>query len=133
MFGWLKKSKTEPSIGDVIAVYATLVEKHGTAILDTSMLPLPKARMKEILKAAYKQTTDAGMRGHLGVGYMFLGNFQDGVGPKPISADLPSGTSKQEMEETVRILERWKPWNDKAMAESGTLLSEWQTFEAAHK
>jgi len=57
MFKWFKSSNpkkphdlTVAEIGDILANYAELIEKHPTAFMDESWLPVPKDEMRRVLR-----------------------------------------------------------------------------------
>ena len=54
MLEWIKKTfggEQPKTLGDVFEAYGALLERYPTAILDSSMLPMSKAKMKVLLKA----------------------------------------------------------------------------------
>ena len=121
---------------------ATLMEPYPSAILDTTMLPLPKTEMKAALKLAWLQTESAKWREWLELGYVLLADFQDGVGATPIQPlDLPdlkpellkdwllSNAGRASME----AFKRWQQWQDLAAKESDFLLAELKQWKAAQK
>ena len=66
-----------------------LMQRHPSAICDTTMLPLPKPAMKLALKRAWLLAKDEKTRRAVGVAYVGLADFQDGVGDKPIASMPP--------------------------------------------
>jgi hypothetical protein len=70
---------------EVIENYQEMLLKYPVAILDVSMLPVPKAKMKVLLKGMYAKQTKPEFQKYFEQAYMFLSQFQEGVGPKPIS------------------------------------------------
>jgi hypothetical protein len=121
---------------------ATLMEAYPSAILDTTMLPLPKTEMKAALKLAWLQTESAKWRKWLELGYVLLGDFQDDVGPNPIQpVDLPdlkpellkdwllSNAGRASME----AFKKWQQWQDLAAKESDFLLAELKQWKATQK
>ena len=127
---------------DAIRKLGALMETYPSAILDTTMLPMPKAEMKIALKQAWLQTKDAQWRNWLEVGYMTLANFQDGVGRAPCqTVYLPdikpellknwfqSGAGKT----TMAALDNFARWQVLAAKESEFLLAELNQWKAAQR
>jgi hypothetical protein len=130
MFDWLKRVFTkEQAVGDAIELYGTLLEKYPSAILDISMLPASKSKMKLLLKALYVEASDATLANAIEVAFISLSNFQDGVGSVPIDAALRGGTSKADMAADIRKMDKWLPWSKLASAESEILMAEWDRFK----
>jgi hypothetical protein len=63
------------------------MEKYPLHVLDVSLLPMPKRQLKAVLKEFWRAASPR-QRLALEVGYVSLANFQDRVGPKPISLAL---------------------------------------------
>ena len=76
-----KKKKT---IEEVITAYTTLLKQSPVAVIDVSMLPIPKKQMKVLLKSLYAKATTPELKDHIEASFMFLSAFQEGVGPRPI-------------------------------------------------
>jgi hypothetical protein len=113
MFEWFKKKQT---VEDVVHAYGVLLEKYPLAILDVSMLPAPKTKMKALLKTLYAKTDDEARANQIEIAFIFLSNFQDGVGPIPIE------NSTQDMKKW----DKWLPWEKLSFAEMEILLDEWK-------
>lgn len=110
-------SKEQPhSVGDVMEAYGKLLEKHPTSINDASLLPLPKSKMKALLKALYAQASGTEQKSLLEIGFMFLSNFQDGVGAVPIDG-------------RGALHDKWLVWQEASNAEAEILLAEWKRFK----
>lgn len=127
-----RKRAPQLTLHDVISRYGALLEKYPIAIVDTSMLPLPKKHMKVVLKGAFARESDPDKAKALETGFMLLCNFQEGVGAVPISGELPkpSDDVRADAAATVTILDRWMPWQKLAVAEADILLAEWRRFKA---
>lgn len=125
------KRSRELTVTDVVSSYGELLEKYPSSILDTTMLPVPKAKMKALLKGLYAKASSPQEANAFETGFVLLANFQDGVGAAPINGELPKGTpTKASMEADMAILNRWMPWQEKAAAEMDLLLAEWKRFKA---
>jgi hypothetical protein len=142
--GHLTNNTTSPqSAEDAIRKLAALMETYPSAILDTTMLPLPKAEMKTALKQAWLRIESAKWRNWLEVGYIILSNFQDGVGPRPCQQPVfPPNKDPELLRDWLRsdagkanmaALEIWQRWNDLAIKESDFLLSELNQWKAAQR
>ena len=133
MFNWFKSTPKTPSAGEIIENYGLLLERYPLAVMDVSMLPVPKKDMKAVLKGLYLIEKDPERRSHLEVGYHLLSNFQEGVGPEPIDGRVDSATSsassKEEICKVGEKLERWLPWSKLSVAEGEILRAEWQRFK----
>ncbi|MGP0060455.1 MAG: hypothetical protein ACLPID_14315 [Beijerinckiaceae bacterium] len=132
MIGWLKKSfagEQSKTVNDVMLAYGELLEKYPSSILDISMLPIPKAKMKVLLKGMYARARNVEQQNLCEAGFMFLSNFQDGVGAKPIDGRLLQGDAKANLEANMAIMDKWMPWNELSMAEMKILLAEWKRFK----
>lgn len=130
MFDWLKSIfMRKQTAGDVIGAYGALLENYPSAILDISMLPASKTKMKVLLKALHAETTDAKFANHIEVAFMSLSNFQDGVGSVPIDRTLGAGTSKADMAADMKKLDKWLPWSKLSVAEMEILIAEWKRYK----
>ena len=95
MFDWLKGAfAKKQTVNDTVEAYGKLLEEHPLSILDVSMLPLPKAEMKILLKALYAKTSNPQLAGHIETGFMSLSKFQQGVGA-PVGAFQRLGTGSK--------------------------------------
>jgi hypothetical protein len=129
MLDWLKRVfAKKQTIGDAIGAYGALLEKYPSAIIDVSMLPTSKPKLKGLLKALYADTTDAEFANHIEVAFMSLSKFQYGVGSIPIDCTLGAGTSRADMAADSEKLEKWLPWAKLSSAEAEILLAEWDRF-----
>jgi hypothetical protein len=133
MLGWLKrpfgdqKPAAPKTWQEIMLAYRALIEKHPTEIMDVAMLPIPKDRMKMLLKALYAKATTAELQSTIEVCFKLLSLFQEGVGATPINAwvsqngGLPSQAG-------IANLENWMAWNKVCTAEADALRDEWKRF-----
>ena len=134
MLGWLRKTlgaQQPKKIGDVFDAYGQILEHYPGAILDASMLPLPKTEMKALLKTVYARASDLAERNIYANAFIFLSHFQNGVGQKPVSAPASVGNIeyiKDKFDAKMEILDRWIILNNLAAAESAVLQDEWKRF-----
>ena len=132
MIVWLKNifsGERQKTVSDVISAYGELLEKYPGSVLDVSMLPMPKVKMKILLKALYAKAKNAEQENIFETGFMFLSKFQDGVGATPIDGKLSDGSVMENLKTDVAIMDKWMPWQKLSMAETGILLAEWQCFK----
>ena len=123
------KQPPETTVASAMETYRLLLVEHPVAILDTAMLPIPKTQMKVLLKSLYAKVPTAELRNHIEQGYMFLSNFQDGVGRVPIDGGIKfSGAVPTQAE--IAQLEKWSAWQKVALAEMDVLSAEWARFKA---
>jgi hypothetical protein len=125
---------------DAIQKLRAFMETYPSAILDTTMLPFPKADMKKVLKQAWHQTNDAQLRNLLEVDWMMLANFQDGVGHPPCQAvhlpDIKPESLKKWFQSdvgktTMAAFDNFARWQSVAAKESDFLLAELNQWKAA--
>ena len=77
------KSANGTDFTAVVQAYGRLLETDAPVdgtVADTNKLPYPKQKVKEALLAALLTTPDERMREQLKVGYIYLADWQDGVG-----------------------------------------------------
>lgn len=108
-----KAKKGEPPAGELspwepLPRLRDLMRRHPLAICDTTMLPLPKPEMKNALKIAWELATDDPQRAEIEAGFLYLSQFQDGIGAQPIEGDFPA-TPDPVM--TANLVNRWIPWS----------------------
>lgn len=107
MFGWFKNSSplTTKAL-DAIGHLSELTENYPLHVLDISLLPMPKQQLKAALKEFWRASSRP-QRLAFEVGYVSLANFQDGVGPKPISlkSDATIAWMKRTSEERTALFE----------------------------
>jgi hypothetical protein len=115
------------TVDEAISAYGSLIEKYPTAILDVAMLPVPKNKMKVLLKAIYAEATTVELQNSIEVGFTMLGHFQEGVGRTPIDV-APLG--KNATQADIAELEKWSLWHKLATNEVKALLAEWKRFLA---
>ena len=132
MLDWLKKAlggEKPKTVWDVMDAYGALLETYPIAILDISMLPLPKTQMKVLMKGLYAQARTPDAMNTIEVGFMFLSKFQDGVGAAPIDGRWTAGGSKADLSSNMLALEKWMAWEKLSLAESEILMAEWKRFK----
>jgi hypothetical protein len=112
-----------------MSTYGGLFEKYPLSIVDVSMLPLPKTKMKVFLKGLYAKAQTPEHQRLVENGFFFLSQFQDGVGPKPIDGTLIKGEVMQNLDANVEIIDRWTPWQKLSLAELDILAAEWKRFK----
>jgi len=128
VFKWLRKKK-EKTVLDVIGEYGAVLEKYSTGILDISMLPLPKSQMKQVLNGLYAKEKRTDFQKYLENGFLYLSQFQEGVGDKPIDAKLSDGDVKENLHADLAKLERHSLWLKLQLAEMDVLSVEWKQFK----
>ena len=106
----------------IVAAYGKLLEKHPLGILDSKLLPLPKPRMKSMLKLAYRRARTEGERRRIEQLYIGLSSFQSGIGDIPIDPDKP-GSARHLQAAAHRSLMR------QIAEESRALLEEFKAFK----
>ena len=125
MFRWFKKpSSSTPDLEAIVHALGALMDKYPTQVLDTSMLPLPKTEMKAAIKEAWL-ASDLPTRKILEAGYVFLAQFQDGVGDRPIDSAIRPGMSPREV---LAVLKPAQEWNKRCASEGDILLAEVRAF-----
>jgi hypothetical protein len=127
---WKGLFAKKQTVGEVLEAYGDLLVKYPLSIVDVSMLPLPKTKMKVVLKSLYAKAKTKDQETLLENGFFFLSNFQDGVGSVPIDGALLKGDPMKNLDANQAILEKWMPWQKLALAELDILSSEWNRFKA---
>jgi hypothetical protein len=142
MFGWLKRKRRRRSIGALRAGWIArnafettlklreLIERHPTAILDVSHLPLPKPTMKLALKITWKRARSDKLRAFAESAYLHLSHFQDGLGERVVDGALPEDGDP---ERACEILGAWVPWAARVGRESAALAAEFDAFKRGHR
>jgi hypothetical protein len=120
MFDWFKKPPQTPNalatanVPDILEKYGALMEKHPTAYIDETWLPVPKARMRLVFKSAWKMAPDATLRNHIELAWTFLSHFQPGIGETPVD-----GTPRHDLSsENMANFDRWIELSKIGLAES---------------
>ena len=135
MLGWFKGKSAKPAeltkdaIADILGKYGKLLERHPTAFMDESWLPLPKDQMPLVFKAAWKMAPNEQLRNYIEIGWVSLSMFQPGVGPTPVDAAVPDDISS----ESMKTLDRFVELGKRAQAESDRQLQEMQEFTRANE
>ncbi|MCJ9723877.1 hypothetical protein MOV66_22685 [Agrobacterium sp. SHOUNA12C] len=147
MLTWLTRifgKDRKVMVTDVMDAYAALLEGHPSSIMDVGMLPEPKADMKILLKTLYGTTSDPKLQSALTMGFMFLAQFQEGIGPVPVDPIPVDGDfaiagpvpTEQEIEKLrcfaleldTGKMERFIFWQRAVAKESNNLHEEWTDF-----
>jgi hypothetical protein len=109
MFEWFKErreriaeDRLKRDAPIILSRYQELLEKHPTAYMDETWLPVSKTQMKAILKAVWVSAKYDERRESIKIAWALLSKFQPGIGKVPISCTTPSYIS---YEEGLRILE----------------------------
>jgi hypothetical protein len=127
MFKWLTGKKEKTAL-EIVGEFAALLEKYPAAIIDVSMLPTSKTQMKQILKGLYAKEKRADFQKYLEDGFLYLSQFQEGVGAEPVNGKLLDGDIQSTLGANRAILERLVAWQKLQLAEMDILLAEWRQF-----
>jgi hypothetical protein len=103
MFEWFKEHR-ERILADradrvarngpaILSRYSQLLEKHPTAYMDETWLPVSKAELKTILKVALMSAKDDDRREVIKICWTLLSKFQNGIGKIPIDCTVPGNSS----------------------------------------
>jgi hypothetical protein len=114
MFEWFKErserahvDRAARNVPAILSRYSQLLEKHPTAYMDETWLPVSKAEMKNILKVALMSAKNDDRREVIKICWTLLSKFQKGIGKIPIDCTLPGNSSYEEgdriMEPYLRI------------------------------
>ena len=112
-----------------MSAYRDFLVKYSIAMMDTSMLPIPKKQMKVLLKALYAKVATAELKNYIETGFTLLSKFQEGVGPTPIGGRAPF-KGKLPTQAEIAHLEQWMAWEKVSIAEAEALTAEWKRFLA---
>jgi hypothetical protein len=102
------------------------MQLHPFAICDVALLPLPKADMKNALKVAWDLAARDGHRAEIEAGFLYLSQFQEGVGAEPISGDFPATADPVE---TAALVNHWIPWSTLCQEDKWSLWVELAEFK----
>jgi len=142
IFGW-GKSKSTPNKNSqdptpeqlkawavtVLDRYGELMEKYTMSFADASLLPVDKASMKKAFWAGWFMAEDDEQREAIKVGWLMLHQFQEGVGEKPVGANIdPSADPK----EVMKVLGPYLEWVEKTKAEKEADKKEMYEFVAKY-
>jgi hypothetical protein len=114
----------------IVHAYAdAMVAKAATPsiLMDASELPYPKARIKEALIHAMRVTEDAKSRELLKDGYMYLSEWQEGVGQGPGPFDFTQADIDDHLRTARRIASEGPAFmklNAQSIVEGKALLEE---------
>ncbi len=147
MLAWLRQflgNKRQATASDMIGAYGALLDKYPGFIMDVTMLPQSKLKMKVLLKTLYGLTSDPKLHSLFTEGFMSLANFQAGVGSDPVDPNIipddfatDDPPTAQELERTRRLasdpafsakLERFIFWQQALAKEASELDREWTGF-----
>jgi hypothetical protein len=133
MFQWFRRKarsrRGDPDAGDPWSTAAQLHamrQRDPSAIYDLAFLPSPKEDLKRALHIAWGLATNKEQRIAIESSYLFLAQFQTGVGAHPISGDFLAAPTP---EENTRVMNRWIPWASVCDEERWTLWIEWNRFK----
>jgi len=85
--------------------------------------------MKVLFKALYAKQTESAFQSYFENGYLFLSQFQEGVGASPIDGKLIGGDIKANLDANIAILDQYALWQKLALAEVEILTAEWKRFK----
>ena len=85
-----------------------LMQRHPFAICDAATLPLPKPEMKIALKVAWDLAASEPQRAEIEAGFLYLSQFQDGIGAEPVNGDFPAIADPAA---SAALVNRWVPWS----------------------
>ena len=121
---------------EAILKLGELIERYPNAVLDVSMLPLPKDKMKLAIKAAWMLEKNTKSREALEVGYSFLGYFQDGIGSAPLknpTVELPPSKDPKAIKEWLASngenMKKWTAWQITSLDECTNLAKEFKDWK----
>jgi len=122
VFKWLSRKWRDPLSGNrlsdavpqILSAYGELLTKYPSAIIDASWLPVDKKTMINVFKIAWLGAKTDEARNWIEVGWALLSNFQEDVGSRPITAELPDNLS---LEESIAALDKYTLWAKLALAE----------------
>jgi hypothetical protein len=142
MWNLFKKKPQRPqTTADAIKRFGELLERYPipSVLLDISMLPLPKERMKLAIKDAWLQTSHEKMRGMLEAGYGLLSCFQPGIGEtpfkNPLLEDIPKDFRSNPKERDAYFqkmkphMEKWQAQEKASSAEHEQLAAEFVNWK----
>ncbi len=125
LFGGTKVQGATPSGPITGELTMKIVNAYGSAmadgpvpgtVADVKSLPYPKAQIKEALRNAMSVATDKQMREQLVQAYIFLADYQEGVGAKPIGIDSLNASHGGDLRARAAEIvaqgaayEKWKP------------------------
>jgi len=119
-------AKLENSPWGALPRLRELMRLHPFAICDVALLPLPKADMKNALKVAWDLAARDGHRAEIEAGFLYLSQFQEGVGAEPINGDFPATADPAEI---AALVNRWIPWSTLCQEDKWSLWVELAEFK----
>jgi hypothetical protein len=112
-------------------MHGHIITAYPNHFYDLTLLPAPKADMKDAYKALYLEA-DIKERELLHIAYQELSRFMPGVGSVPIAAPIIKDTG--DMDAVARLSVEWAEWTQKSLAEMLVLDAEFKDFLATeHK
>jgi hypothetical protein len=120
---------TLAEVSKIMQQYDELLGKYPAAYIDESWLPVPKERMRQVFKAAWKMAPNAEIRHFVELEWTFLSMFQPSVGATPIGNAIPVDVSPQ----SVALINRFVELSELAEAETENDLAEMHAFTRASK
>jgi hypothetical protein len=111
----------------IVQAYGKTVTEYSGVIADESKLPFPKAVIKQAMLMVMPFAPSIEVRKALQSSYMFLADFQPGVGDQviqPLPAHQQAPVDAEQMAAVARHLEKWLPWSRRSSAEMEQLLQE---------
>jgi hypothetical protein len=111
----------------IVQAYGKTVTEYSGVIADETKLPFPKAVIKQALLMVMPFAPSSDVRNALQSSYMFLADFQPGVGDeaiRPVPAHRQALLDPEEVAAVAKDLERWLPWLKRSTAEMQQLLQE---------
>src|ERR1700679_2161591 len=87
----------------IINDYGAALESRKSSFADASELPYPKPVIKAAILAALSITHDERMREVMRNNYMFLAEWQEGIGPGPHDLDVADRPGETIQEKAKRI------------------------------
>jgi hypothetical protein len=132
------RPRPEASTSNLLKTLGQLMEEYPTALMDTSRLPASKQLMKEAIKEGWR--VEPNLRASLGRAYLFLSNFQDGIGDAVLDCVIPNSAPSGDLEALRREVaemsgpngesfRQWIMWSKVSVAEMEILAHEWGKFE----
>ena len=123
---------TTSDVARIMQEYSGLLEKYPTAYMDEKWLPVPKDKMRLVLKAAWKMAPNAELRKYVEIGWTLLSMFQTGVGDIPVDGDIPRDP-KLISEAHLQKLDRYVVLGKLAEVEGDKEQVEMRSFIAANQ
>lgn len=125
-------SELSQEIVGVIQAYGKVLEERSLSssiVVDSKHLPFSKEKIKEAIFAALCINKDPAQRKNLATGFIFLADFQDGVGDAFVGLDFgglnPTNDNIKELAKTISKQQpAFESWNPIIESEKALLLAE---------